>query len=303
MVSKIINWIERYIIARTIKNKKPNRVDLYLPNGKHFRTINYLMDSQSRTSFNENGRQSCYVYAYKGKIRSCITYEYNESNQYSRIYDRKFKIIGKERILESDRLIIFNNDKTRTVIKDGVRTDYPEDTVTEVKDERGNVTESMIFYPERNCTEYTVNTFDEHGNLSTNLFTVKNGDEIESISREINKYDSNNNLIKQTCFNKTDYGKNEHISTTVQSFDDKNRCTHIHVDCNYNKQHLGYGRYTDDTYYRYDENGGKIYIADHGSNNIYKTYQIKETRQDGYAVEKCWSIPAWTEKLRKFFKV
>ena len=302
MFNKIIDKLEKTVIAHEIRRIKPNTIRYYRPDGKMYVDKDTFFKSQSRYFYDENGNEVGYVHVRKGKVSSCARNEYDEEGKLKKVYRRNFTVINNVRVLKNECVIIYNPDKSYTIIDNGVKVVYPADTRTEVKDERGNVIHSSVIYPdEERGSYYTNSTFDENNNRLSHEYVVSVHNNITELHREFNEYDSKNRCIKHVFYMKHENRSDESVSLTYYTYDDKNRVIYEREYHNFYHSHTGNQNYVSDSYRQYDEeNNAEIHYDDHRIWD-YKTYYKTTILPDGRKIEQRWVLPTWIDKVRKFF--
>lgn len=302
MFNKIIDKLEKTVIAHEIRRIKPNTTRYYRPDGKMYAEKDTLFESQSRYFYDENGNEVGYVHVRNGKVSTCTRNEYDEEGKLNKIYRRNFTAINNERVLKNECVIIYNPDKSYTVIDNGVKVEYPADTRTEVKDERGNVIHTSVIYPnEERGSYYTNSTFDENNNRLSHEYVATVNNNIIDLHREFNEYDNKNRCIKHIFYMKHENRSNESVSLTYYTYDDKNRVIYEREYHNFYYPQTGNQNAVSDSYRRYDEeNNAEIHYDDHRTWD-YKTYYKTTILPDGRKIEQHWTLPTWIDKVRKFF--
>jgi hypothetical protein len=302
MFKKIIDKIELKSIAHTISKKKPNTVYYYNPAGKIYCEKDYLLDGGMRSFYNEKGQETAYVHLHKGKISVCAEYEYKEDGSYKRIRRRRFDVINNVRFMKSECITLFNDDKTYTVIENGISTNYDAEKTTEIKDEHGNIIESSTIYPDEDHGDiYTRNTYDENNNRIYHEYTCKHGNKVTAFHRDINEYDKLNRCIKHIFYMARNENESESITLTYTTYDSKNRVIHKREYSNFYYPNTGKQNNKTDHYYRYDEkNNADISYSDYGHWES-KSYTKTDILPDGRKIEARWDVPTWIDKVRKFF--
>lgn len=303
MFKKIIDKLEKTVIAHEIRRIKPNTIRYYRPDGKIYAEKDNTFKTKSRYFYDKNGNELGYVYVREGKVNNCSGYEYDDEGKVKKTYTRNYSIINNERVLNNEWVMIYNPDKSYTVIDNGVKFEYPADTCTEVKDERGNVIHASVTYSdEKRGSYYTNSTFDENNNKLSHEYVVTVHNNITELHRDFNEYDDKNRLIKHIFYMKQKTRSNESMTLTYYTYDNKNRVIHEREYRNFCYLHRGNQNFVSDSYRKYDEeNNAEIHYDDHGTWD-YKTYYKTTILPDGRKIEQQWALPAWIDKVRKFFK-
>ena len=302
MFNKIIDKLEKTVIAHEIRRIKSNTTRYYRPDGKMYAEKDNLFKSQSRYFYDENGNEVGYVHVREGKVNDCIRYEYDEEGKVKKTYRRNFTVINNVRVLKNECAIIYNPDKSYTVIDNGVKVEYQADTSTEVKDERGNVIHTSFIYSDKERGSYYTNsTFDENNNMLSHEYVGTVHNNITKLQREFNEYDSKNRRIKHIFYMKHENRSDESVTLTYYTYDDKNRVIYEREYHNFYYPNTGNQNYVSDSYHQYDEeNNAEIHYDDHGTWD-YKTYYKTTVLHDGRKIEQRWTLPTWIDKVRKFF--
>ena len=302
MFKKIIDRLEKTVIAHEIRRIKPNMIRYYRPDGKMYVEKDNTFKTQSRYFYDENGNELGYVYVREGKVNSCSEYEYDEEGQVKKTRVRNFTVINNERVLKNEYIVINNPDKSHTVIDNGVKFEFPANTNTEVKDERGNVIHTSVIYPdEERGSYYTNSTFDENNNRLSHEYVVTVHNNIKDLHREFNEYDDKNRCIKHIFYMKQEDRSNESVTLTYYTYDDKNRVIYEREYRNFCYQYKGNQNFVSNSYRRYDdENNAEIHYDEHETWD-YKTYYKTTILPDSRKIEQQWTLPTWIDKVRKFF--
>lgn len=302
MFNKIIDKLEKTVIAHEIRRIKPTTTRYYRPDGKIYAEKDALFKTRCRYFYDENGNELGYVYVRDGKVNSCSGYEYDEEGKVKKTYNRNFTIINNERVLKNEWVIIYNPDKSYTVIDNGVKVEYPADTSTEVKDERGNIIHTSVIYSNKERGSYYTNsTFDENNNRLSHEYVVTVHNNITELHREFNEYDNKNRCIKHIFYMKHENRSDESVTLTYYTYDDKNRVIYEREYHNFYYPHTGNQNYVSDSYRKYDEeNNAEIHYDDHRTWD-YKSYYKTTILPDGRKIEQHWTLPTWIDKVRKFF--
>lgn len=302
MFKKIIDKFEKTVIAHEIRRIKPCTIRYYRPDGKMYAEKDNTFKTHSRYFYDKNGNELGYVYVREGKVNSCSGYEYDEEGKVKKTYTRNYSIINNERVLNIEWVMIYNPDKSYTIIDNGVKFEYPADTHTEVKDKRGNVIHTSVIYSDENRGSYYTNsTFDENNNQLSHEYVVTVHNNITELHRDFNEYDDKNRLIKHIFYMKQETRSNESMTLTYYTYDDKNRVIYEREYRNFCYQHTGNQNFVSDSYHRYDEeNNAEIHYDKHKTWD-YKTYYKTTILADGRKIELRWTLPTWIDKVRKFF--
>ncbi len=302
MFNKIFDKLEKTVIAHEIRRIKPTTTRYYRPDGKIYAENDALFESRSRYFYDENGNEVGYVHVRKGKVDTCTRYEYDEERKVKKIYRRNFTKINNERVLKNECVTINNPDNSYTVIDNGVKIEYPADTRTEVKDERGNVIHTSVIYPdEERGSYYTNSTYDENNNRLSHEYVVTVHNNITTLHREFNEYDDKNRCIKHIFYMKNEGRSNESVTLTYYTYDDKNRVIYEREYHNFYFPHTGNQNAVSDSYRWYDEENNAEIHYDMHSTWDYKSYYKTTILPDGRKIEQHWTLPTWIDKVRKFF--
>lgn len=100
MFKKIIDKLEKTVIAHEIRRIKPTTTQYYRPDGKMYAEKDTLFKSQSRYFYDENGNEVGYVHVREGKVNSCSGYEYDDEGKVKKTYHRNFTVINNECVLK-----------------------------------------------------------------------------------------------------------------------------------------------------------------------------------------------------------
>jgi hypothetical protein len=304
MFKTIINKFERYVIEYIIKHKKPDRIEKYDDKGHIYRYIDNIFHSQSRYTHDELGNQLCWIYARNGKVYEYNTSEY-DGDRCTKTHIVRFEDVGNTRVKVEDCHVTYKPDDSGcTIIENGVEREEPgpnDGVKTETKkDDHGNILETIETNDTTQTIYRTVSTYDEHDNELTNKATRTVGGKTKDIYSTEYEYDVNGNEILYKFYWKTDYGTNEHITVTTKEYDEKNRIIHAHEA---SRDYKRFYSSDDDVYYRYDDEHNAVIKFNDLDTWSYKKYEQTDILPNGYKIVRSWSIPIWTEKVRKFFNV